>query len=236
SNADGLFTGRIQNSGEKLLVNEKALLTKSIRTAWSSYDVLNYDTQNNFTYFKNEVEKPKTERRTPYSSSDEESSNVKITNFGVESFKQENILPPNIKQEDIKYSFNSSNYCFFVTKNGKITSSSIIKEKETNQIHISSRAALNTELNAKVIGPTKVISSAIIPKGCVIEFISSTVIIKENKLAILTTEPAYAVKTFPASKRFKNIILTFDKNGVTLFSFYPFETKASNKHMGNEFI
>jgi hypothetical protein len=43
ANSEGLYHGSFLNSNNRLEVNKRPVATKSIRTGWSSYDVINYD-------------------------------------------------------------------------------------------------------------------------------------------------------------------------------------------------
>src|SRR5690606_38574122 len=51
ANSEGLFHGSFLNEKNKLEVIPKPVAKKSIRTGWSSYDVINYEEHNNFEYF-----------------------------------------------------------------------------------------------------------------------------------------------------------------------------------------
>ena len=51
ANSEGLFHGSFLNHKNKLIVMENPVGQKSIRTGWSSYDIINYKEHNNFEYF-----------------------------------------------------------------------------------------------------------------------------------------------------------------------------------------
>lgn len=222
SNSDGLFRGKVRGVYEKTEIINKPLAEKSIRTGWATYDVLNYESQNDFVYYVNEVAKSESQPRTPYSNNDENSIKKEITRFGISEYKQEDILPDNLINAQIKYSFNSSNYCFLLNSDNILYRSTFIKD--INNLHLSKKSVIenNFEKLLKLKGKTKIISTALVPSGVIIETLSSVVLTTSAlKPTILHDRPIFALKTLLSSKRFKNLVLVFHESGLSIHSLFP---------------
>lgn len=225
SNSEGLFRGRVGTNSNKTIIRDKPIADKSIRTGWASYDVLNYESQNNFVYYMNEVGILDELPRTSYSANDESSVKKAITNFGVKEYSQKNLMPDYLKDADIRYSFNSSKFCFLLTSKNTLYRAAIVKKVQS--VHLSSRLATTEDSFERVVklkGKTKVISTALVPSGMIIETLSSVILTSVDvKPTVLHDYPIYSLKTFLSSKRFKNIVLVFHEYGVSIHSLFPVE-------------
>lgn len=221
ANSEGLFHGSFLNSKNKLKVVEKPVAKKSIRTGWSSYDVINYEEQNSFEYFANETtnidEKPR------YSKFDEQSERRRITEFGKSKFGMAQLMEhSNLNVEDIAYCFNSSTSGFFFTKNGQFININLNKENKQD-LYFTSRNHQLPNLDNSKKQFTRPISSSIVPKGCVIEYYDKVVLYHNGKAKIIETLPSINVRTYPSSIRYKNLITITKEEEVSIHSIYPFD-------------
>lgn len=238
TNSDGLFFGAIDNNNEVLKVNEKEVASKSLRTSWVNYDLINYESNNSFDFLENRVISQK--NNYDYSFSDEKFEKNKITAFGINKISDKE-LTANLHFDDdkIKYAFNSSSSAFLITDNGKFYNSNIIveksadsylneflgeniKKKEENELEVRfSRRffELPTLKNQKSFRP---ISSHIIDKGCVLEFIDKVVIFKDNEANIIEKDDVINLRTYQNSIRYKKVITIVKSNYITIHSLYPF--------------
>lgn len=221
SNSDGLFRGKVGIASNKSTVNESPVSSRSIRTGWASYDVLNYESQNSFVYYVNETDKAKGNPRVSYSNNDENSDKKEIKNFGVEMYSQEDLLNAQLKDAEIKYSFNSSNSYFLLTSKNILYRSAIVKKMDGNHHKVPVVKRYFDEI-LKFKGKTKIISTAFIPSGVVVETLSSVILTStvSNPL-VLHNYPVYTIKTLLTSRRFKNIVLVFHKFGLSIHSLFP---------------
>jgi hypothetical protein len=225
SNSDGLFRGNVGLYKEKSKVNERAVADKSLRTGWASFDLINYESQNNFVYYVNEVTKPDKNKspRVPYSANDETSEKREIKNFGIDKHSQIDLMPNALRDRTIKYSFNSSNFCFFLTSENSLYRTSLIKDK--NAVHLSRKVAQDDfEELLTLTGRAKIISSSLVPSGTILETVSSVLLTTSGeKPRIIHDHPIYALRTFLTSRRFRNLVLVFHETGATLHSLFPIE-------------
>lgn len=221
SNSNGLFHGTFLNSSNKLKVIEKPVSKKSIRTGWLGYDVINYDKQNDFDYFVNETEK--IENKLTYSKFDENSERRRITNFGSSKYDLSSLLTSSrIKKEEINYCFNSSTSGFFFMKDGSFININLKKGEDKQLYFVSNNKDLPTLKNgsANLLTP---LSTSIVPEGCVVEYFDKVVLYQNSKAKIIETSPSINVRTYPSSKRYRNLISITKEKEITIHSIFPFK-------------
>lgn len=222
SNSDGLFHGQLLNYESKLSVKQKAIAPKSIRNSWSGYDLLNYEAQNKFDYLKGKYSVSE-ERKYLYSQDDETSRKISIDSIGEKSFPITSLIS-NLKFEesDIIYTFNSNQFCFFFLKNGQFFHTYFKKDTQNEEVRLSSRVYNLPQIDRKSNFVTKPISTKLIQGGCIIEYYDKVILVRNNQKIILENKPVTAIKTFPNSLRYKNVIACFDGEGLSIHSLYPF--------------
>jgi len=221
SNSNGLFHGTFLNSSNNLIVNEESVSKKSIRTGWSGYDVINYDKQNDFDYYVNETEK--IEEKPTYSKFDENSERRRITDFGSFKYDLSSLLSYSlIEKEQINYCFNSSTSGFFFMKDVSFVNINLKKPKDKQMYFVSKNNALPILKNgrAKFLKP---LSTSIVPEGCVVEYFDKVVLYQNSKAKIIETSPSINVRTYPSSKRYRNLISVTKESEITIHSIFPFK-------------
>lgn len=222
SNSDGLFRGQVGLFDNSTKVDGNPIAQKSIRTGWASDDVLNYESQNDFVYYVNKVEKSEKRPRNQYSKNDESSEKREVKAFGIEKYSQNDIMPENLKNDQIKYSFNSSKYCFLLSTKNILYRSTFIRK--IGDVHLSKQLVTESKFEKllKISGKTKIISTAFVPSGTVIETLSSVILTSSAlKPVVLHNCPIYGMKTLLSSRRFKNLILVFHDSGLSIHSLFP---------------
>ena len=221
SNSNGLFHGTFLNSSNNLKVNEKSVSKKSIRTGWSGYDVINYDKQNDFEYYINETEK--IENKLNYSKFDENSERRRITDFGSSKFDLSTLLAySRIEKEQINYCFNSSTSGFFFMKDGSFVNINLKKPKDKQLYFVARNNALPTLKNGSA-NFLKPLSTSIVPEGCVVEYFDKVVLYQNSKAKIIEESPSINVRTYPSSKRYRNLISVTKEREITIHSIFPFK-------------
>lgn len=228
SNTDGLFSGTLwQNMNENIVINQRKIAEKSLRTGWATYNVINYEEQSKFIYLKNDIEKATKEQRYRFSMVDEPPEKVHIKEYGKEKYSLDTLLPNRkYNDEEIKYSFNSNTSIYFMLSNNKLIHQYLHENRETDKIYLSHREhVLPFKTKTKVNKP---ISTSFIPNGCIIEFYDNVFLIHKNKTQLIMNEPIFTIRTFPTSKRFKNIIIIFKENGISIQSIYPFDDEIKS--------
>lgn len=221
SNSNGLFHGSFLNSSNILKVNEKSVSKKSIRTGWSGYDVVNYEKQNDFEYFANETER--IDKKPSYSKFDEYSERRRITEFGASKYGlSELLVNSKIEKQQINYCFNSSTSGFFFMKDGSFININLNKPKDKQVYFVSRNNDLPklTNCNSEFLAP---ISTSIIPKGCVVEYFDKVILYQNSKAKLIETSPSINVRTYPSSKRYRNLISVTKEKEITIHSIFPFK-------------
>jgi len=221
ANSEGLFHGSFLNEKNKLEVIPKPVAKKSIRTGWSSYDVINYEEHNNFEYFVNET--ASIDNKPKYSKFDEQSERRRITEFGKSKYGMGQLMEhSNLKAEDVSYCFNSSTSGFFFTKDGQFININLNKENK-QELYFTSRNHIlpNLEKSKKLF--TRPVSSSIVPKGCVIEYFDKVVLYHNGKAKIIENSPSINVRSYPSSIRYRNLITITKDEEISIHSIYPFD-------------
>lgn len=222
SNTEGLFHGRLSQYENDLEVLEKPIKNKSIRTSWTGYDLINYEDHKHFDYLVNDYSKTD-ERQYLYSRGDESSQKISIDKIGEKTISLESLIKNlNFKEDDIVYSFNSSRSCFFFLKSGEFINTYFKKDSQNDDVKLSAnlfRLPNGLKSNNKILKP---ISTKIVPGGCIIEYFDKVVLVQNGKKILLESKPVTAIKTFPQSLRYKNMVAIFDGEGVSLHCMYPF--------------
>lgn len=220
SNAAGLFHGTFINDADRLRVNEKAVAPRSIRTGWSGYDIINYAEQSNFDYFVNKTEKAV--KSPAYSRFDERTERQRIAEFAIAKRPMTELLERSkIRQSDIAYCFNSSSSGFFFLKDGRFVNINL--NKDNNQLGFTSRTHELPSLDPDKSGSLRPISTSIIPKGCVVEYLDKVILYHQGEAQLIEHTPAITVRSFLGSIRYRNLISCTKINEVTLHSIFPFD-------------
>lgn len=223
SNTEGLFHGQLKDYNSHVTIKEKPISAKSIRTSWSGFDLINYETHHNFNYLKSEYSSTE-ERNYLYSKEDESSRKISIDLIGEKSYPLKELISGfKFEESEIIYSFNSSDSCYFFLKNGEFFHTYFRKNNKIDDVRLSSRIYKLPNGEKKNNIAVKPISAKSIYNGSIIEYYDKVLLIKNNKKTILENKPVTAIKTFPSSLRYKNVIAIFDGEGVSIHSIFPFE-------------
>lgn len=224
---DGLFFGPF-DMDEGVVVNERPVDDVSYRTGWSSTDIVNYKSSSDFEYLTNIVEK--FEDKPLFSKYDERSERKRIVQLGEQKYGMRQLFKTDIFDiNDIVYAFNGSSSSFVLTKQGLYNMSFI---KTQDDIHLSQRV-YELSLFDKNRKFEKPISASVVPAGCVIEFYDEVVAVKNNQVIALETEPAYSVRTYMNSFRYRNMVGVTKQDVMTIHSLDPFDTYNFNRETGN---
>ncbi|MBI1185655.1 hypothetical protein GC194_15415 [bacterium] len=221
ANSEGLYHGSFLNEKNKLEVITKPVAKKSIRTGWSSYDVINYEEHNNFEYFVNET--ATIDNKPKYSKFDEQYERRRITEFGKSKYGMAQLMEhSNLKAEDVSYCFNSSNSGFFFTKDGQFLNINLNKENKQD-LYFTSRNHILANLDKSKKSFTRPVSSSIVPKGCVIEYFDKVVLYHNGKAKIIENSPSINVRSYASSIRYRNLITITKDDEISIHSIYPFD-------------
>ena len=220
---EGLFHGTLWNEGQKTKVTEKPHASKSLRTGWSGFDILNYDSHSHFSYLKNTTEKAET-RTFRYSQQDEYPEKRRIIQIGTLVYDMKDMVyQESYDPSEISYSYNSRNTCFFILKDGRVSTRNFIKSQKI-AARLSSREyswPIFIEMNKDVKIDSRPYSAVIFPSGSVIELFNKVLLSHNKKITVLEKKPVISVRTFPTSIRFRRLICISREDGIVLHSVFP---------------
>lgn len=214
---EGLFTGYVPEN-EVSDVTEKEIMKKSFRSAWSIYNIMNYEQPNEFTCLVNGVERiPMGERKRKRFESQE---SYKILEVGKEQLSMEQLMKSvkergKDKMNHVSYTFNSHQYGYFLKKNGKLLRMNIRSKQEDDFYYSSVIQEYQIEKSVKGEKP---ISASILPNGCVLEYYDKVVLYQDGKTSVIENEPTITVRSFVNSYRYKNIVAVTKEEGCTFHS------------------
>jgi hypothetical protein len=223
---EGLFHGSLWN-GEagvsNTRVTERPCATKSLRTGWKNFDVINYERNSWFSYLRNEIEtmsgKP---RAYIYSHIDESSEKIRISQMAVDTYSMDAVLPSQLFHPDeIQFCFNNLGTSFFILRDGRFVSIKWAgKVQESARLSSKSRSfVIRDEIGHDIVD--KPCSALAFHDGSVIEYFDRVVLAQDNGILTLEDKPVVSVRTFPSSIRFKWLICITREDGLALHTFFP---------------
>lgn len=229
SGRDGLFHGSLWNDKD-ITIPDKQYQPISFRTNWTSYDLMNYDSAQNFSYIHNDVQKVN-KRPFQYFEADDDNTKMKIIKFASSVTPKEKFLPARIKEvEDIVYVHNSTKSIFIYTSSGKILVSNFVKNFD--DYHASRKFYyLNTpEIDKK--HAQKIITVLSLPHGNVTEYLECVKATLNGRHIDMLDFPVISTRTFPRSRRYRRISLIVEPEGIHIFSFFPsdYEINLTKKY------
>lgn len=214
----GLFTGCVPSVGTTKVV-EKEVMDKSFRSAWSTFNIMNYDKGNEFTCLVNEVKTldMKERKRTKYDGQE----SYEIVTIGKERIGMEQLMEPMMKRkrinmDDVIYCFNSHQSGYFLTKDGLLYQLNLLSKND--DIYYYSTNILREYPKVHDLKGGRPISASILPNGCVIEYFDNVVLYQNSKSSVIETTPSITVRSFVNSYRYKNIVVATKENECTFHS------------------
>lgn len=217
---EGLFSSELSDEDSPIRVSDKPVLDgRSLRTDWKDVDLLNYDSASEFSYLHNEYER--TEKQQPfYYQLRKGNEHKRITEIGIQIEDMMPILDNlQIQKDEVDYCFNSGSVAFFRLTNGEFFATDF-----------QSRQGGAYRKEIKEVGRRKkILSSAVIPNGCVLNYFDKTVMYRDGKSFVLSDEPAYGIRSYMNAKRYRSILTVNNEHSLCVFSaetFTPLEPRS----------
>jgi hypothetical protein len=224
ANEDGLFEAVVSESRDRLKVPDKQKFdNKSIRSAWASYNLINYSSQNHFEFIHNKIKDVSDQSRNInryYDSVGKKQIEEFCTSVQdmCEVFRIKELT-----QDEIIFAFNSNQSTFIIYKNGDMKVFNF-KTNENYEMHLSSR-----ELSAYSLSKIRPYSSAVVPNGCVIEYNDQVCLIKDSEIDCIENTPIVSMRSYMQSLRYKNIVTTATENSINIHSVNIFNNIRQQK-------
>lgn len=217
----GLFHGTISDYHTPLRVNATAAASRSVRTAWSGFDILNYENHNAFTYLKNRT-KTLTKRPYLFLPGDDSAQKIAIRRFGIATYSMASLLHDiAIEPSDVAFAFNTTSKCFFVLTNGSVVWTSLDRESAVPRLRHRLHTIARVKSSTASPHYGRVYGASAGAMGTVIEYFDKVVLLSHNELTLLHNSSAISVRVFPTSNRFRRIVLITTEDGIFFCSVLP---------------
>lgn len=221
---EGLFGAEIFEGSQRTEVDENVITPKrSLRTAWASVcDLINYESPQKFEYIRNRsaMITKQTAKKFRYGDNIERK---KIISFGESVFNMDSLLRAvDFKKEDIEYCFNSSTTGFFILKDGRFVNVNFRNEIGIAEVYFSSTLTIQQKLNKKNQSK-KVLSSCLVPNGCVVEYFDRVVLYQKGKAYTLAEKQVNNVRTYIGSRNYRDIVSIISSDEVAFHSVDSFD-------------
>lgn len=214
---EGLFYGDALIENARIRINDHNNVPgRSLRTGWSDFDLINYESARQFHYLTNDTV------NTDRLSSDrfrfgDKLERKEIVNFATSSFDMSQMLEhSNIDKDSIRFSFNSKGRSFFVLNDGSFINIRIKKE-EGAPIQYSSVSRPLPQLGGAGLKSSP-LKAAIVPNGCVVEFFDKVMLYQNNEVQLLEDTPVYGVRTYMGSRNYTDIVTITKEDSVSFHS------------------
>lgn len=220
---EGLFYGDALIENARIRINDHNNVPgRSLRTGWSDFDLINYESARQFRYLTNDTV------NTNRLSSDrfrfgDKLERKEIVNFATSSFDMSQMMVhTNIDKDAIRFSFNSKGRSFFVMNDGSFINIRI-KKVEGTPIQYSSVSRPLPQLGGA--GPkSSPLRAAIVPNGCVVEFYDKVMLYQNNEVQLLEDTPVYGIRTYMGSRNYTDIVTVTKEDSVSFHSVDVFST------------
>jgi len=234
---EGLFGAEIFEGNKRTEVDEKVITQKrSLRTAWASVcDLMNYESAKSFEYIKNQSSMITTQPARKFRFGDN-IERKKIISFGESVYDMDSLLRAvDFKKEDIEYCFNSSTTGFFILKDGSFVNVNFRNESGIAEVYFSSAFTILPKLNKKTQSK-KVLSSCLVPNGCVVEYFDRVVLYQKGKAYTLAEKQVNNVRTYIGSRNYRDIVSIISSDEVAFHSVDSFDLIESAPAFGKRYV
>lgn len=234
---EGLFSAEIVEGGEITVVNENEVSSnRSIRTSWASVcDLMNYESAQSFEYIKNQSSLINKQPAKQFRYGDNP-ERKRIISFAESVYDMDSLLKvADFKKEDIEYCFNSSKTGFFILKNGSFLNVNFRNESGVAEVYFSSSSTIQPKLYKKTEA-TKVLSSCLVPNGCVIEYFDRVVLYQRGKAYTLVEKPVNGVRTYVGSRNYRDMVSIISDEDVSFHSVDSFDLIESTPAFGQKVV
>ena len=225
---DGLFYGNaLVDNGRIRIEDDSNIPGRSLRTGWSDFDLINYDSPSNFTYLANETADIANPSSTRFRFGDKV-ERKEIVNFATSRFDMASMMgKASVKKDNVRYAFNSMGRSFFLLDDGSFINIKI-KKADNEPVQYSSVAKSLPSLGG-LGAKARPLKSAIVPNGCVVELFDKVVLYQDNAAVVLEESPSYNIRTYMGSKNYRDIVTITKEDAVSFHSVDVFDTIKATK-------
>jgi hypothetical protein len=237
---EGLFGAEIFEGNQRTVVDEDAItLKRSLRTAWASVcDLVNYESPQKFEYIRNKSSMIAKQPAKKFRFGDN-LERKKIVSFGESVYDMDSLLKTvDFKKEDIEYCFNSRKTGFFILKDGSFVNVNFRNESGFAEVYFSSTSIpIQQKLyKNKKSQSKKVLSSCLVPDGCVVEYFDRVVLYQKGKAYMLAEKQVNNVRSYIGSRNYRDIVSIISSDEVAFHSVDSFDLIESAPAFGKAYV
>ena len=219
---EGLFYGDALVENARVNINDRNNVPgRSLRTGWSDFDIINYESPRQFRYLTNDTvntDKPSSDRFR----FGDKLERKEIVNFATSAFDMSQMMEhSNIDKDAIRFSFNSKGRSFFVMNDGAFINIRI-KKVEGEPVQYSSVSRSLPQLSGA--GMKSPLKASVVPNGCVVEFFDKVMLYQNNEVQLLEDTPVYGIRTYMGSRNYTDIVTVTKEDSVSFHSVDVFST------------
>lgn len=214
ADGEGLFSSNIGESELHVRIDERPKVGgSSLRTDWKDVDLLNYDAESRFQYIHNESQRAGKNTHSYYTLR-RGGEYRQIVNFAIQVDEMDPLLEElDIKDDNISYCFNSGSSAFLKLKDGTFFTTDF-KQRS---------AGTYKRIIKEDKGCKKIMSSVVIPNGCVLRYYNRIVLYKNNESLLLYNGSTYGVRSYINSNQFRSLVTINTEDSIGIYTTESFE-------------
>ena len=217
ADGEGLFSSSIIEENHHIQVLDNPDVNGiSLRTDWKDTDLLSYDGESRFLYIHNQSERA--QRDTPnYRNLRKAGDYRHITDFAIQVDEMDPLLNElEIEYENLSYCFNSGSSAFLKLKDGTFFATDF-KQRSGGTY----KKVIKEEKGCK-----RIMSSAIIPGGCVLRYHDKSVIYKDGTSLMMYDGPTYGIRSYINSNQYRSLVTVNTEESILIHSTEMFDPIA----------
>ena len=220
ADGEGLFSSNIEEAESHIKVADRPNVNgTSLRTDWKDIDLLSYDAESKFQYIHNESQRA--DKKTPnYHTLRKDGEYRKIVNFAIQVDEMNPLLDElDVKDDNLSYCFNSGSSAFMKLKYGTFFATDF--KQRTGGTY---KRIIKEDKGCK-----KIMSSVVIPNGCVLRYYDRIVLYKNSGSELLHNGATYGIRSYINSNQYRSLVTINTDNSIgihTTESFTPISIQA----------
>lgn len=217
SKSDGVFRGSFDKNMDSVQMIQNPVLSESNGIGWIDNNVLNYKSDLEVEYIKNDTKKVEDglDAATNFDVSDDSNSTVRIEKFASEIEDISSKVSANSEKfESTLLSYNTNSFLFLINRAGTIQGHRLADNGDISETFVWANR-LNID---KLGGP---LSAHIVGRGSVIEFYSSVYSFYRGKVEQIYNSNCLDIKSFTNSRNYRQIVAVINEDYLELHSFNP---------------
>lgn len=218
ADGEGLFSSNIGEHELHVRIDERPKVGgTSLRTDWKDVDLLSYDAESRFQYIHNESQRAG--KNTPnYYALRRGGEYRQIVNFAIQVDEMDPLLEElDIKDDNLSYCFNSGSSAFMKLKDGTFFTTDFKQRSGGTYKRI-----IKEDKSCK-----KIMSSVVIPNGCVLRYYDRVVLYKKDCPLLLYCGSTYGIRSYINSNQYRSLVTINTEKSIGIHTTESFEPTST---------